>query len=80
MQAVMACEVVKFHFHSFLIRKLDGREWSASRTVYFTPGERTPLTELWKGPRVGLGALQKGKFSSHWQESKHDDSVVQPVA
>jgi hypothetical protein len=42
----------------------DGNEWSASRPVRFTPGERAPCT-LWiggcAGRRAGLNAVDKGK-------------------
>jgi len=77
---MMACEVVEFYFHSFLTWTVDGGEWSASPTVYFVREERTPVTGHWEGLRAGLDALQKGKISSPWQDSKYGASVIQPVA
>jgi len=76
---MMACDV-EFYFQPFLTWTLDGGEWSASRTVYFVPGERTPVVGHWEGLRAGLDALQKGKICSPWQDSKHDALVIQPVA
>jgi len=31
-------------------------------------------------PRAGLEALKQRKSSHHYQESKHDSSVIQPAA
>jgi hypothetical protein len=50
----------------FLTSALDGGEWSASRPGRFTPGERAHGTHWiggWVGPRAGLDAAEKIKFS-----------------
>jgi hypothetical protein len=49
----------------FLTSALAGGEWSASRPVRFTPGERAPGTHWiggWLDPRAGLDDMEKRKF------------------
>jgi hypothetical protein len=51
--------------HIFLISALAGGEWSASRPVHFTPGERAPGTHWiggWVDPTAGLDDVEKRKF------------------
>jgi hypothetical protein len=48
---------VEIQVHIFSTSALVGGEWSVSRPVIFTPGERapgTPWIEGWVGPRPGL--------------------------
>jgi hypothetical protein len=56
---------VEVQLHAFLISALDGKEWLASRSGYFSPGERAPGTYWirgWVGPRVSLEAVEKTHF------------------
>jgi hypothetical protein len=44
---------------------LIGGEWSASRSIRFTPGKRAPGTYCtggWVSPRTGVGDREKCKF------------------
>jgi hypothetical protein len=52
--------------HIFLTSAVAGGEWSASRSCRFTPGERSPGTNLigWVGPRAGLDDVEKRNFST----------------
>jgi hypothetical protein len=48
--------------HIFLTSALFGGEWSASRPVRFTAGERAPSTQWiggWVDPRASLDNMQK---------------------
>jgi hypothetical protein len=48
-----------------LTSSLVGGEWSVSRSVRFTPGERAPCTHWiggWEGPNAGLDDVEKRKF------------------
>jgi hypothetical protein len=50
-----------------LTTALDGGVWSASRPGHFTPKKISPSTPWiggWVGPRVGLDAVVKRKFSA----------------
>jgi hypothetical protein len=61
-----ACVGCKYRYvHIFLTSALVGGEWSVSRPVRFTPGERahgTPWIGGWVGPRAGLDDVEKRKF------------------
>jgi hypothetical protein len=62
---MMAYGGVDVYSHIFLTSALVGGEWSASRPVRFTPGERAPGTHWiggWVGPRAGLDDVEKRKF------------------
>jgi hypothetical protein len=53
------------YIHIFLTPTLAGGEWSASRPVRFTSGERASGThwiEGWVGPRAGLDDVEKEKY------------------
>jgi hypothetical protein len=53
------------YIHIFLTSALVGGEWSASRPVRFTPGERAPGTHSiggWGRLRAGLDDVGKKKF------------------
>jgi len=57
-------------------------EWSASRTVRFTPGEKSPSTH-WiggsVGPTAGLDAVEKRKIPSIRRQSNPRAPIVQPI-
>jgi hypothetical protein len=56
---------VNVYIHIFLTSALAGGDWSASCPGRFTPGNRTPGTNLiggWVDPRVGLEDVAKRKF------------------
>jgi hypothetical protein len=56
---------VDLYIHIFLTSGLAGVEWSASRPIRFTPGERASSTH-WIGgsvdPRAGLDDVEKRKY------------------
>jgi hypothetical protein len=56
---------VDVYVHVFLASSLVEGEWSASRPVRFTPGERAPCTHWiggWVDPTAGLDDMKKRKF------------------
>jgi hypothetical protein len=56
---------VDVQIHIFLTSALVGGEWSTSRPIRFTPGERVPGTHWiggWVDLRAGLDDREKGKF------------------
>jgi hypothetical protein len=59
----------------FMTSAADGREWSASRSVRFTSGERSPGT-YWIGgrmdPRAGLDAVECIKIACPCRKSNPD--------
>jgi hypothetical protein len=59
-------------------RKLDGDEWSASRSGSFTLGKRPrdPLDMRLGSPRAGLGTMQKRTTSFLRQESNANRPVA----
>jgi hypothetical protein len=64
-----------------LTSALVGGEWSSSRSVRFTHGERAPGTHWigsWVDPRAGLDDMEKRKFLTI-QGLNSDPLVVQPV-
>jgi hypothetical protein len=70
------------YIYVFLISALVGGEWSASRPILLTPGERAPGTHWiggWVGPSTDLDDVKKRKFLT-LPGSNSDFSVVQPVA
>jgi hypothetical protein len=51
--------------HIFLTLAVAGGEWSDSRPVRFTPGERAPGNHWiggWVDPRAGVDDVEKRKF------------------
>jgi hypothetical protein len=51
--------------HVFLTSALVWGEWSASRCILFTPGERSPSAHCiggWVGPRAGMDAMENRAF------------------
>jgi hypothetical protein len=66
----------------FLTSTLNGREWSASRSCYFTSGGTVRGNHLiggCMGPKVGLFVMEKRKISCPCRESNSESSVLQPV-
>jgi hypothetical protein len=56
---------VDVYIHIFLTSALVGGEWSASRSVRLTNGERTPGIHWiggWVDPRTGLNDVEKRKL------------------
>jgi hypothetical protein len=73
---------VEVQRHAFWTSALEGDEWSASRPVRFSSGERAPGTHWigdWVGPRTVLDAVVKRKIPSPRRESKPRTPIVQPV-
>jgi hypothetical protein len=80
--AMKAHEAVDVQIHIFLTSALVGRDWSASRSGNFTPGERDPGTHRrgdWVDLRAGLDDLEKRIFFNKGT-SNSDPSVVQSVS
>jgi len=50
---------VEAELHKFLISTLDGTEWSASGPDHFTPGVRTPSTQLTMPQSLDVVAKRK---------------------
>lgn len=71
MQSMIACRGVDLQLVAFLTLVPEGREWSASCSSHFTPGESEPRTHsvgVYGGLSISLDALAKTKISCHCKE------------